>query len=487
MTSGTSNFRRRLSRWAGVGMVAFASFTTGLAGLAQAQDTLPAELARSWKASRLPDSSLSVVVQELGGPRLLAINADEPRNPASVMKLITTWAALSELGPNYVWRTDFLVEPGDRYTANGALKGPLYLRASGDPYLMMQDLWALLRELRLRGVKNIGDLVIDRGIFGDVAIDPGAFDGAGDRAYNASPDAFMVGFGALRLLFVPDPAAQKWIPLIDPPLPGLRLEGEVGWSTARCPGPPVVTTDPVLTQQGVTIRLGGTVAGSCGEFSLYRLALSQPDLAQALFRLLWRELGGTFTGTVRAGSVPADAVVLASHESAPLTEAIRQINKRSNNVMARTVLLTLGAERGARPATAQTSEIVAKSVLASQGLSMPELVLDNGSGLSRNGQVSAQSLASLLTVAWRSPLMPEFMSSLAIAGIDGTMRRRLRDDAVLGMAHLKTGSLRDVRAVAGYVLGASGKRYAVVSMVNDANASAVRAFNDALISWVAAN
>ncbi|MVW79545.1 D-alanyl-D-alanine carboxypeptidase/D-alanyl-D-alanine-endopeptidase [Bordetella sp. 02P26C-1] len=468
----------------GAGVVLFASFAAIVPGFARAQDAMPAELASTWKASGLPDSALSVVVQELGGPRLMAINADEPRNPASVMKLVTTWAALSELGPNYIWRTDFLIEPGDRYNTDGVLKGPLYLRAGGDPYLMMKDLWVLLRELRLRGVKMINDLVVDRSIFGDVSIDPGAFDGAGDRAYNASPDAFMVGFGALRLLFAPDPVAQKWIPVIDPPLPGLRLEGQVNWSTARCPGPPAVTTEPVLTQQGVTIRLGGTVAGSCGEFSLYRLALSQPELAEALFRLLWRELGGSFTGKVRAGKVPADAVVLASHESPPLTEAIRQINKQSNNVMARTVLLTLGAERGARPATPQTSEIVAKSVLASQGLSMPELILDNGSGLSRNGQVSAQSLASMLTAAWQSPLMPEFMSSLAIAGIDGTMRRRLRDDGTLGMAHLKTGSLRDVRAVAGYVQGASGKRYVVVSMVNDPKAAAVRAFNDALIGWL---
>jgi len=472
--------RGRLKQWFAACML------LGATVIAQAQDVIPDELTRAWKASGLPSDSLSLVVQELGGQRLVAINANEPRNPASVMKLVTTWSALSELGPNYVWRTDFLLEPGAGPDAHGALRGPLYLRAGGDPYLLIQDMWALLRELRLRGVKKIGDLVIDRSIFGNVGIDPGAFDNAPDRAYNASPDALMVGFGALRLLFTPDQAAQKWVPIIDPPLPGIRLEGQVGWSGARCPGPPVVTTEPVLTQQGVSIRLGGTVAGSCGEFSLYRLALSQPEFADALFRMLWRELGGTFTGQIRAGQVPADAVVLATHESPPLGLAIRQINKRSNNVMARTVLLTLGAERGARPATTQTSEGVAKAVLSSQGLHMPELVMDNGSGLSRDARVSAESLASMLTLAWQSPLMPEYLSSLAIAGVDGTMRRRLRGDETAGMAHLKTGSLRDVRAVAGYVLGASGKRYVVVSLVNDPNAAAVRAFDDALIAWLAA-
>jgi serine-type D-Ala-D-Ala carboxypeptidase/endopeptidase (penicillin-binding protein 4) len=469
-----------LRQWLAGGLLALSAG----AAFAQVQG-LPPDVIKAWKATKLPDSSLSLVVQELGGPRMVALNAKEPRNPASVMKLVTTWAALSELGPNYVWRTEFMTAPGARPDARGVLAGPLYLRAGGDPQFLMQDLWALLRELRLRGVKQINDLIIDRSIFGQVAIDPGAFDGAPDRAYNASPDALMVGFGAQRLLFTPDPAAHKWVPLIDPPLPGLKLEGSVEWSDIRCPGPPVVTTEPLITQQGVTIRLGGKVAGSCGEFSLYRLALSQPEYATEIFRLLWKELGGTFKGQVKSGMVPADAVVLASHDSPTLAEVIRQINKRSNNVMARTLLLTLGAERGRRPATVTSSEAVAKGALVKQGLDMPELVIDNGAGLSREARVSADSLASMLTVAWNSPVMPEYISSFAIAGVDGTVRRRLKGDGTLGMAHLKTGSLRDVRAIAGYVLGASGKRYVVVSIVNHEQAGAVRAFDDALIAWLA--
>nr|WP_232467684.1 D-alanyl-D-alanine carboxypeptidase/D-alanyl-D-alanine-endopeptidase [Bordetella genomosp. 9] len=446
-------------------------------------NALPHELAAAWRASKLPGSSLSLVVQELGGQRLLSINAKAPRNPASVMKLVTTWAGLSSLGPNYVWRTELLSDPGARL-ANGVLSGPLYLRASGDPFFLLQDFWTLLRDLRLHGVRQIQDLVIDRSIFGSVGSDPGAFDGAPDRPYNASPDALMVGFGALRLLFIPDPAARRWRPVIDPPLPGVSVSGQLEWSDAPCPGSPEVATEPVITQQGVTLRLSGKVAGSCGEFSLYRLALSQPEFATEVFRLLWRELGGTFAGQVRSGLVPPDAVPLASHDSPPLGDVIRTINKRSNNVMARQLLLTLGAEGGLRSANEASSADVVRRVLAGQGLSMPELVIDNGSGLSRIGRISADSLASLLTVAWNSPYMPEFMSSLAIAGVDGTVRRRLRDKDTRGMAHLKTGTLANVRALAGYVLSASGKRYAVVSIVNDDRADAVRPFDDALIKWL---
>jgi len=448
---------------------------------------LPPDLETVWRAAKLPDESLSLVVQEIGGPRLLAINADAPRNPASVMKLVTTWAALSELGPNHVWRTALLTDPGMRPGPDGALPGPLYLRASGDPMMQIQDFWALLRELRLRGVRQIRDVVVDRSIFGPVAVDPGAFDGAQDRAYNASPDALVVGFGAVRLLFVPDPVQRVWRPIMDPPIPGVTFEGAVQWSDARCPGPPLVGTEPVLTAQGVLIRLNGKVAGSCGEFSLYRLVLSQPRFAAEVFRHLWTGLGGVFTGQMREGKTPPDAVLLAERESPPLGEIIRTINKRSNNVMARMLLLALGAERGPRPATASSSAQSARAALARQGLNMPELRLDNGSGLSRVSRVSADSLARLLTHAWHSPLMPEYVSSLAIVGVDGTVRRRLRKDQAQGMAHLKTGSLRNVRAIAGYVLGASGKRYVLVAMVNDEQAQAARDFYDALVSWVSAH
>ncbi|MEI2418120.1 D-alanyl-D-alanine carboxypeptidase/D-alanyl-D-alanine-endopeptidase [Orrella sp. JC864] len=456
------------------------------AGWAGAQPGLPAELAAAWKQTKLPDSSLSLVVREVDGPELLSLNPAQPRNPASVMKLVTTWAALSELGPSYTWRTELLAEPGARPDARGVLPGPLYLRAGGDPMLMLQDLWTLLRELRLRGISQISDVIIDRSMFGQVQIDPGAFDGAADRPYNASPDALMVGFGASRLIFTPDPVARRWVPVMDPPLPGVTLEGQVEWSDVRCPGPPVVGTEPILSQQGVALRLSGKVAGSCGEFSLFRLALPQTEFAHSVLRYVWTQLGGTFTGQVRAGVVPAGAVPIASHESPPLSEVIRHINKRSNNVMARTLLLTLGAERGARPATVPASGQALAAVLARQGLSMPELVVDNGSGLSRNASVSAASLADMLQTAWRSAVMPEYLSSLAIVGVDGTVRRRLRNDAAQGMAHLKTGSLRDVRAIAGYVLGASGKRYVVVSMVNHEQAWSVRPFDDALVAWLAA-
>lgn len=447
---------------------------------------LPPELEKAWRATRLPDSSLSLFVQELNGPVLAAVNDTVPRNPASVMKMVTTWSALSGLGPEYVWRTGFFSSSSGSIDAQGSLSGPLYLKAGGDPLLSVEELWGLLRGLRLRGVKNLSEVIVDRSIFGAVSSDPGDFDGAPDRPYNASPDAMMVGLGAVRLLFHPDAAAKKWVAIIDPPLPGLRVNGEVKWSDAVCPGSPAVSTQLSRHGREILVNVSGTAAGSCGQFSIFRLALSQPDYFSGLFQMLWRELGGTLAKGIREGKVPGNAVPLVWHDSQTLADTIRQINKQSNNVMARTLLLTLGAHKFGPGATVQSGGRAALAVLAEQGVDTRSWVMDNGAGLSREGRVTARGLGSMLSTAWHSPLMPEFMSSLAISGVDGTMRRRLRNDQVKGMAHLKTGTLRDVRGLAGYVLGASGKRYILVSLANDPRSAALRSFDDALVSWLAA-
>ncbi|WP_394064238.1 D-alanyl-D-alanine carboxypeptidase/D-alanyl-D-alanine-endopeptidase [Alcaligenes sp. WGS1538] len=454
------------------------------ATLALAQ-ALPPELATVWGASRLPQSALSIVVDEADGARLIGVNAQEPRNPASVMKLVSTWAGLSALGPEYTWRTTLMAQGGLQVDEQGTLKGPLYIKAGGDPFLTVPELWDMLRELRLRGVKNLTEVVVDRSIFGNVTINPGDFDNAGDRPYNASPDAMMVGLGASRLVFQPDAQARKWVAIVDPPLPGVRVQGEVEWSTAVCPGSPVVGTQVAHEGRDIVIRVSGKAAASCGEFSVYRLVHSQTEFFDKLFRSLWRDLGGTLARDIRTGRVPGNAQAITWHDSRSLSDLIRIINKQSNNVMARTILLTVGAETSGQGATVASGERAVMSILARQGVDTRGWVVDNGSGLSRNGRVTAGGMADMLKVAWRSNWMPEYISSFAISGVDGTVRGRLRDDEVQGRAHLKTGTLRDSRALAGYVLGASGKRYIVVMMVNDERSAAARPFFDAVVKWLA--
>jgi D-alanyl-D-alanine carboxypeptidase/D-alanyl-D-alanine-endopeptidase (penicillin-binding protein 4) len=223
---------------------------------------------------------------------------------------------------------------------------------------------------------------------------------------------------------------------------------------------------------------------SCGEQLWHLSLLDHGRYFAAAFGALWSSAGGTWSGRVREGTVPADARRIALHESAPLAEVIRDVNKFSNNVMARQIYLTVGTDGGRQAASAARAEAAIRAWLDSRGLAMPELVLENGAGLSRTERISAGSLARLLRHAFAGPLMPELMASLPLAGVDGTMRKR---SGAAGAAHIKTGLLADVRAIAGYVDAASGRRYVVVAIINHANARSGQAAHDALLQWVYAN
>jgi D-alanyl-D-alanine carboxypeptidase/D-alanyl-D-alanine-endopeptidase (penicillin-binding protein 4) len=232
------------------------------------------------------------------------------------------------------------------------------------------------------------------------------------------------------------------------------------------------------------VGFGGVYAGACGEQTWNVALLDHRQFDGALFRSLWAELGGSLSGAVRDGATPADARILAEHESPGLAELIRDINKYSNNVMARELFLSMAAEVTRMPASAERAQEVVRSFYSARGLALPDLVIENGSGLSRRERISAQSMAAILQTAWASPLMPEFVSSLPLVGFDGTMKRRLNQQSVAGQAHVKTGTLADARAVAGYVLAASGRTYVVVLFVNHPNASGAQPAQDALLQWI---
>lgn len=410
---------------------------------------------------------------------LLALNADQAMNPASTMKLVTTYAALELLGPAFKWKT---VAASSAPLVGSRLEGDLYLRGSGDPGFVLESYWLMLRQLRDRGIRTIrGDLVLDRGLFEAAPYDPAAFDGEPSRPYNVGPDALLVNFNAVTLRFIPDDARRRVRVAIEPPLAGFRL-GPVAYARGACADWKTRVAADFSNPGGIAFH--GAFPGSCGEQTWNVAILDHRQYVGALFRSLWTELGGRLLGTIRDGAVPADARVLVEHDSPSLAEVVRDINKFSNNVMARELFLSLAAEMLKAPATLERGQRVVRNFYADKGIAMPGLVLDNGSGLSRSERISAHSMARVLEAAWTSPVMPELMSSLPLVGYDGTMRKRLRGLGVAGQAHVKTGSLAEVRSIAGYVLAASGKRYVVVAFVNHPDADRATAAQDALLQWV---
>ena len=460
----------------------FFIFLLGIAPYVHAEP-LPSSVVKALQQADIPQSAVGVYVRELGSTKPdIAHRADQAMNPASVMKLVTTYAALELLGPAYTWKTDVYATG-----LNGdVVSGNLTLQGHGDPALTLEDFWLMLRALRQRGVRLIkGDLVLDQSYFDLPKTDPNGFDNKGYRAYNTNPEATLISFKAISARFIPSADGSNVKVVLDPDLPQIKLQNQVNVTPGPCPNDwrDSIAKDVQNGPRSATIVLRGNFAADCGEKSLQFNFLSNPEFVAGLFRSLWTEMGGTWLGSIKEGNTPVGEHSLLSWESKPLAEAVRDTNKWSNNLMARTILLTLGAERFGAPGTPAKGERAIKAWLVQKDLDFPELVIENGAGLSRQERISSKSLGDLLVDAGNSPVMPELMSSLAIAGADGTMKKRLKNNGITGRAHIKTGTLDGVKTIAGYVLSRSGKRLAVVFLVNHANAGEADVAQDALLQW----
>ena len=451
---------------------------------AAADDNLPAEVASALKAAAIPLTAVAAQVQEAGTQRpALAFNATRPMNPASTMKLVTTFAALELLGPNFLWKTQAWTSGS---LSGDVLEGDLLLKGSGDPKLTLENLWLLARALRARGLRQIrGDIVFDRSYFESGAHDPARFDAEPLRPYNVVPDALLVNFKTIRFSFVPNAERGAALVLPEPKPAQIELVQSVRLTDGPCGDWRArLKADFQSSASSARIVFSGLYPSACGEQHWHVALLSHPNYVYGVFRQIWEELGGTISGNWRDGSVPGTARLLYTLDSSSLSEIVRDINKYSNNVMARQLYLTLSAEILKMPANNERSAQVIKSWLAQRKLDSAELVLENGSGLSRQERISAANLAHVLDAAFRSAVMPELMASLPLVAYDGTMKRRLKFDSVAGQAHIKTGSLSDVRSIAGYVLDRMGRRQVVVFFINHPNANAGQAAQDALLRWV---
>ena len=444
---------------------------------------LPAPVQAALDAVHIPASALSMAVVPLENNGDAAYwNADVPVNPASTMKLLTTFSALETLGPAFSWTTEAYSEAAPQ---KGQLAGNLYIKGSGDPKLTIERLWMLLRDVRASGVKSIaGDIVLDRSAllipertsFADDGNDPA-------RAYLVGPDASLANFHAFRFRAYTDQRGARVA--VDPPVPQLDVESGIRVAAnAACSGNNLQFTASPGNNGGVRVRVTGALPPDCVA-DKYQSYLDSPLYTASLVRYLWKETGGEIAGNWRLGQVPGGAVKLAQSQSPDLVNAIRDINKYSNNLMARQLFLTVGAQtRQAGDADdIQPAVRTVHQVISNHGGDWRELQLENGSGLSREEQISVRHMAQLLQWAWQSPYAPEYISSLPIAAVDGTMKKRLRNTSIAGAAHIKTGTLKNVRAAAGFVRAPDGRMLAVVIILNHPQAERAMAVIDSALAW----
>lgn len=440
------------------------------------------ELSGVTGVATLAPGEVGMIALPVGGGRaLFEHNAERAFNPASTIKLVTTYAALSLLGPEYRWRTSLYL--GGKLEA-GELHGDLVLRGGGDPKLVIEDLTELVARMMASGLRRIdGDLVLDDSLYDLAGENLGPLDGDASQPYNVAPDAALFNFKAVQITV--RPSGQGAEIALDPALAGVAVINEVRVKPGACTNGEAFLVSDGGDEQNPAIRVGGTIHSACGEQSQFSAVLNHQQFVRALFKAAWVGAGGSWDGKVRVVRGAARGVPWLVWESPrSLAQVVEDIHKNSNNVMARQLLLQLGAEFSPRPATVARARQVVSSWLEQQGLNFPEMMLDNGAGLSRDARISVHSLARLLGHAASGPYADTMRLSLPLAGVDGTMKRRLVGEELSGRAWIKTGSLEGVRAIAGYVDASSGQRYVVVMMVNSASAAQSRSAQDGFLRWV---
>ena len=455
----------------------FITFSGGLFA-----DTLPESVNEVLSRHKLSAKGLSIFISDLDhGSTVLNHLGDMPRNPASTMKLVTAIAALETLTPGYHWTTRLYAnqEPSD-----GVLDGDLFLVGGGDPYLVQERLWLMLQSLKRSGVSKIdGNLVIDDSLFAPIKEDTGAFDKQPFRVYNAIPSAVLTNFNSSYFIFAPGPGTKVSIRSF-PELSALTIDNRLKTVNKACRGYRRGISLSVETPGSA--RFDGRFPSRCKQYGFTRSVLPPMTYTASLFKKTWQDLGGEITGVGQYGRPSEDAVMLLEHQSVSLGNATRLMNKHSSNLIARHLVLTMGGEISGWPATQNKGLAAIQQWLKQKGLVFPELIIENGAGRSRKARISARHLVEIVETGWVSPYMPEFIASMALLGQDGTLNDRHTRSRLNGRAHLKTGQLDHVTAIAGIMQNNDGKRYALAILHNDTGVhhGLGEAVQDAVLQWL---
>ena len=440
-----------------------------------AQSGLPPQVSEALRKGGVPDTALSALVIPVGGGTARLAHFDSrPMSTASTMKLVTTLVALEELGPTYQWNTSLLTTARQR---GETLHGALYLRGEGDPDLNWDAMRSMMRELRSQGVRHLrGPLFLDRSYFSPARTDIGApnFDEYPRAYYNVIPDALLVNENFID--FTLSATAHGVTVRTEPPLAKVTVKNQLKLIDLPCRDWDDDTLQAnVLSRKSgrLQLTLSGDFPRNCRQATSLNL-LDRNLYIERFLRATWSELGGTWRGALHEGSTPADARVLVSHKSPTMAKLAAMINKPSNNTMTRTVFLALGELRyqGLPLETSQQKgDAVVRTWFARKGIDTQGMVLENGSGLSRIERLTTRQLASLLEEGRKSNWYAEFAASMPIVGVDGTMRNRLKNTPVQGRARMKTGTLNNTSAVAGYLRDQYDKDWIVVAFINNEGAS----------------
>ena len=462
--------------------------------LSEPVDLLPLSIRERLHETGLAMDGFGLHIQALdGAPAVLSWQAGRPFVLASTSKLITSMAALDLLGPGYRWRTRaYLSGP----LSNGRLLGDLVIRGGGDASLTSHDLMVWFQQLREQGLQEIwGDIILNREAFSlrpqDLLSTP---EPSADRPHHVRPDALALDAGVVSVAVQSDSGGRANIQ-VTPPMRDVKLINALGRGGACVAN--AVYRDVEGTPQP-QLQINGQWSARCGAQQIRFSPVSMRDLGLRGIEGLWLQAGGVLRGRVvehsESSPVPwqmtethsAAPAPFSEHASEPLSTLLIDMNKRSDNLVARHLMLSLAPDFPNRPATANAAQMRVREWLTRKGIRKEWAGLDTGSGLSRQEKATPQAMVHLLSRAARSPQGKLLLKSLPIAGVDGTLESRLRGGAAEGQAWLKTGTLLDTRGLAGYVRTRSGRMLGVCLLANHAeNVAAATPALDACVEWAA--
>lgn len=413
----------------------------------------------------LEDATVGIsVVDTATGESLYARGADTPLNPASNVKLVTTASALRQLGPEHRYST-LLFHAKDALQGD-VIKGNVWLQGHGDPDLVTGDLYELAMRLRGSGVKRItGGVIVDASAFDRDELPPG-FDQKEELAsYRAPSGASSVNFNTfvVRVRAGASVGADA-IARVEPPVPSIDLDVVATTQPGHRRG---LWADVQPTKSGMKVKLSGSI-GIDARPATYRYPVADPSAYAGDVMTLALKHAGIKVGKSKkkVGGVPRGAEIVGSHASAPLSVLIRAVNKYSNNFMAEQILKTL--DLPAKPATFDGALTRVRDEVAALGIEAEGMSLGNGSGLYDTNRVTPAQMTSLLTAMLSDfRYRADYLASLAVMGVDGTTRSRLRETDSARWIRVKTGTLNGISALSGYVGSKDRAPIAFSILLND--------------------
>lgn len=403
----------------------------------------------------LKDSKVGIKIVSLDtGEVVYEKNGNGLLMPASNMKLITTAAALSKLRPDYKFKT-IIAHDGKR--EGNVINGNLYIKGFGDPKLVTEELLLIVRNMRNLGIEVIsGDIVADDSFFDSERIGNGWKADKDSRAYNAKIGALSLNFNTIAV-FVESNKNDGVRPMVitNPPTNFVEIVNNAVIKKRR-----VGTTITVniiegggtfSDGEGDKIIVNGEVSAGKKKFYYYRNISNPPLYTATVFREFLEKDGVSVKGSLKSGIMPENAEEILSHESVPLSLIVRDLNKISNNFIAEQILKTMGAEIKGAPGTAEKGLSVIEEYLEDIGIQRGTYRIADGSGLSKLNLLTPSQIIKILEVMYNDfTLQSEYMASLSVMGVDGSLKKRMNGSDLEGMVRGKTGTLDEVSAISGY-------------------------------------